>query len=84
MNLFSKLKFKIILEEVFGIKILRINSMNLPTRRRRLGRFEGTKNSYKRFYVTLLCFFYFYFLSVVCAVYVSFLFLNGKFFLRVI
>lgn len=61
MYFFSKLKLKIILEEVFGVKVLRINSMNLPIKRRRLGRFEGAKNSYKRFYVTLLCFVRFYF-----------------------
>lgn len=49
----TKLKFRIILEEVFNVKVISINSMILPVKRRRLGKFEGVKNSYKRIYVTL-------------------------------
>lgn len=59
INFFTKLKFKIILEEVFNVKVLSVNSMILPVKRRRLGKFEGVKNSYKRIYVTLLWIEYF-------------------------
>lgn len=54
--LFTKVKFKIILEEVFDVKIISLNSLILPLKRCRRGKFTGFKNSYKRFYVTILCF----------------------------
>jgi large subunit ribosomal protein L23 len=53
---YTKLKFKIVLEEIFNVKVLKVNSMILPVKRRRLGKFEGSKNTYKRMYITLLRF----------------------------
>lgn len=49
----TKLKVKIVMEEVFGVKVLSVNSFVLPSKRRRLGKYEGLKNKYKRVIVTL-------------------------------
>lgn len=52
----TKVKFKIILEEVFDVKVISLNSLILPLKRCRRGKFTGFKNFYKRFYITILCF----------------------------
>lgn len=49
----TKLKVKVIIEEIFGVKVISVNSFVLPSKRRRLGRNEGMKNRYKRIIVTL-------------------------------
>lgn len=54
--LLTKVKFKIILEEVFDVKVISLNSLILPLKRCRRGKFTGFKNSYKRFYITIVCF----------------------------
>lgn len=47
---------KTLVEEIFNIKVISLNSYILPSRRSRLGKFEGFKNSYKRFFITLVWF----------------------------
>nr|YP_007317213.1 ribosomal protein L23 [Monomorphina aenigmatica]AFZ88815.1 ribosomal protein L23 [Monomorphina aenigmatica] len=42
-----------ILEDLFGVKVLSVNSYILPGKKRRLGKFEGFKNNYKRVFVTV-------------------------------
>lgn len=49
----TKIKFKMILEEVFDVKVISLNSLIMPLKRCRRGKFAGYKNSYKRFYVTI-------------------------------
>ena len=40
-------------EELFGVKVLKVNTMNVRGHLRRYGRFEGYKPSYKKAVVTL-------------------------------
>nr|YP_009145525.1 ribosomal protein L23 [Trachelomonas volvocina]AKL82438.1 ribosomal protein L23 [Trachelomonas volvocina] len=39
--------------ELFNVKVLSVNSLILSPKRRRLGRYKGVKNSYKRVFVSL-------------------------------
>nr|YP_010700222.1 ribosomal protein L23 [Euglena deses]WCH63366.1 ribosomal protein L23 [Euglena deses] len=50
----TKLKIKLIVEEVFDVKIVSINTYLLPGKSRRLGKFKGLKNSYKRVFLKIL------------------------------
>nr|AKL78992.1 ribosomal protein L23 [Euglena viridis] len=50
---FTKLKVKLLIEETFDVKVVSVNSYILPRKGRRLGMFEGSKNSYKRLFITL-------------------------------
>ena len=45
-----------IFQEVFDVKVISINTYILPGKKRRLGKFNGFKNSYKRAFITILCF----------------------------
>lgn len=49
----NKLEIKSLIQEVFGVKVISVNSYIRPGKTRRLGKFEGLKNSYKRVFVTL-------------------------------
>ena len=40
-------------EELFGVKVLKVNTMNVRGHLRRYGRYEGYKPSYKKAVVTL-------------------------------
>jgi large subunit ribosomal protein L23 len=53
----TKNELKAIIQQVFDVEVLSINTYILPGKKRRLGKFEGFKNSYKRAFVTLLRFF---------------------------
>nr|YP_009145481.1 ribosomal protein L23 [Monomorphina parapyrum]AKL78954.1 ribosomal protein L23 [Monomorphina parapyrum] len=50
---FDKKQLKSIIQEVFDVEVVFINTYILPGKKRRLGKFEGFKNSYKRVFVTL-------------------------------
>ena len=52
----SKLEIKAVIQKVFNVKVISINSYILPGQSRRLGKFFGLKNSYKRVFVKILCF----------------------------
>lgn len=58
-----------LVEDVFDVKVLKVNSLILTPKRRRLGKFKGFKHSYKRMFVTLLSpyflTYYFYFSTYV-------------------
>lgn len=47
---------KTLIEEIFNVKVISLNSYILPSRKSRLGKYEGFKNSYKRFFITLVWF----------------------------
>jgi large subunit ribosomal protein L23 len=49
----TKDQIKFILEKIFEVKILQINTCLLPIKKRRVGRFIGKKAAYKKAYVTL-------------------------------
>lgn len=40
-------------EELFGVRVVSVNTFNPPRKRRRLGRFVGYRPTYKRAIVTL-------------------------------
>lgn len=41
-------------EKLFNVKVLKVNIMNVRPKRRRVGRFEGTKPGYKKAIVKLV------------------------------
>nr|YP_010700382.1 ribosomal protein S23 [Phacus arnoldii]WCH63574.1 ribosomal protein S23 [Phacus arnoldii] len=51
----TKLVAKKTIEEVFNVKVLSINSSILSIKKRRIGKFNGYRNIYKRIIFTLFC-----------------------------
>lgn len=39
---------KSIIEDFFNVKVIRVNTFNLPRKKRRLGKFQGYKPQYKK------------------------------------
>lgn len=52
----SKAQIKSIIQTIFNVKVVSINSYISPGKSRRLGKFFGLKNSYKRVFVKIVCF----------------------------
>lgn len=52
----SKEVIKETVEKLFNVKVLSVNTFILAGKKRRLGRFQGYKNTYKRVFVTLMCY----------------------------
>jgi len=44
---------KNIIEDFFNVKVIRVNTFNLPRKKRRLGKFQGYKPQYKKVIITL-------------------------------
>ena len=49
----SKPDIKTAIEYLFDVKVKSINTSNLPIRKRRVGKFSGTKSNYKKAIITL-------------------------------
>ena len=49
----TKTEIKLAIEYLFDVKVISVNTYNLPKKTRRIGKFVGTKASYKRAIVTL-------------------------------
>lgn len=49
----SKTQIKSIIQKVFDVKVVDINTYLLPGKSRRLGKFLGLKNSYKRVFIKI-------------------------------
>jgi len=49
----SKPVIKKAIESFFDVKVIKVNSCNLPRKKRRIGRYEGFKPKYKKVIVTL-------------------------------
>jgi large subunit ribosomal protein L23 len=49
----TKLEIKYILQKIFDVTILEVNTCNLPIKKRRVGRFIGSKGRYKKAYIKL-------------------------------
>lgn len=49
----SKPEIKAAIEELFQIKVVKVNTMNPPRKKRRVGKFVGYKPQYKRAIVTV-------------------------------
>lgn len=49
----NKSEIKIAIENLFQVKIIKINTCNLPRKKKRVGKFAGWKAQYKKAIVTL-------------------------------
>ena len=49
----NKIEIKKAIEEVFGVKVADVNTMNVTGKLKRMGRYEGRRASYKKAIVTL-------------------------------
>lgn len=49
----NKLEIKYAVEEVFGVKVANVNTMNYDGKLKRMGRYEGRRASWKKAIVTL-------------------------------
>lgn len=49
----NKVEIKKAVEEVFGVKVAEVNTMNVTGKLKRMGRYEGRRASYKKAIVTL-------------------------------
>ena len=49
----NKLEIKYAVEEVFGVKVVKVNTMNYAGKLKRMGRYEGRRPSWKKAIVTL-------------------------------
>lgn len=49
----NKLEIKYAVEEVFGVKVAKVNTMNYDGKLKRMGRYEGRRVAWKKAIVTL-------------------------------
>jgi large subunit ribosomal protein L23 len=49
----NKIEIKRAVEERFGVRVLKVRTINVRGKKRRLGRFEGKRSSWKKAIVTL-------------------------------
>ena len=49
----TKIEIKYIIEKIFNVTILSVNTCVLPIKTKRIGRFRGKKSTYKKTYVKL-------------------------------
>lgn len=49
----TKIEIKYVIEKIFNVSILEVNTCILPTKTKRIGKFTGKKPKYKKTYVKL-------------------------------
>lgn len=49
----NKTKIKTAIEDLFNVKVLKINTCNLPRKKKRVGKYIGWKSQYKKAIITL-------------------------------
>lgn len=49
----TKTKIKFVIEKIFNVSVIKVNSCNLPIKKRRVGKFIGKRSSYKKAYISL-------------------------------
>lgn len=49
----DKFSIKLAIEELFGVTVLKINTSNLPRKKKRMGKYIGWKPQFKKAIVTL-------------------------------
>ncbi|MDI3533698.1 MAG: large subunit ribosomal protein [Thermosediminibacterales bacterium] len=49
----NKIQIKKAVEEIFGVKVKKVNTMRMKGKRKRLGRYEGKRPDWKKAIVTL-------------------------------
>lgn len=49
----NKIQIKDAVEKAFGVKVKSVNTLNTQTKKKRVGRYVGTRKSYKKAIITL-------------------------------
>ena len=49
----NKIAIKKAIEEAFGVKVTKINTLNTKSKAKRVGRYAGTTKTYKKAFITL-------------------------------
>ena len=49
----TKTQIKYIIEKIFTVTVIKINTCNLPVKKRRVGKFIGKRTVYKKAYISL-------------------------------
>ena len=49
----TKTQIKVAFEDLFGVKVARVNTVNVDGKKKRMGKYEGTTTGYKKAVVTL-------------------------------
>jgi large subunit ribosomal protein L23 len=49
----KKTTIKFVIEKIFNVTVLKVNTCNLPVKTRRVGKFVGKRSSYKKAFVSL-------------------------------
>ncbi len=50
----NKTQIKQVVEKKFGVKVKSINTLNVVTKKKRVGKYSGRTNAYKKAYVKLM------------------------------
>ncbi len=50
----NKTQIKQVIEKKFGVKVASVNTLNVATKKRRVGKYSGRTNAYKKAYVKLM------------------------------
>ncbi|MBD5086976.1 MAG: 50S ribosomal protein L23 [Clostridiales bacterium] len=49
----TKTQIKVAVEDIFGVKVAKVNTVNVDGKKKRMGKYEGTTTGYKKAVVTL-------------------------------
>ena len=49
----TKTEIKFVIEKIFNVTVTKVNSCNLPVKKRRVGKFTGKRSLYKKAYISL-------------------------------
>ena len=49
----NKTEIKLAIEEIFGVKVAKVNTLRVPSKQKRVGRFVGRTSEWKKAIVTL-------------------------------
>ena len=49
----DKISIKLAVEELFNVKVIKINTCNLPRKKKRIGKYIGWKSRYKKAIITV-------------------------------
>jgi large subunit ribosomal protein L23 len=49
----TKTQIKFVIEKIFNVSVDKVNSCNLPVKKRRVGKFIGKRSLYKKAYISL-------------------------------
>lgn len=50
----NKTQIKQVIEKKFGVKVASVNTLNVVTKKKRVGKYSGRTNAYKKAYVKLM------------------------------